>query len=148
MIRSGSTVAVVSTIGGISLMAAAPAAHAEDFVTYEVLSGSVSSVNVEYYDRSEPISLAGLPLPWRTNATVVNPSSQSTDGARLRANWRETQGNGWVTIRIFMRGSLICESTQTKGKASCYGNWPSLDGDLPVAPGGRAVAGLPDAAAP
>ncbi len=129
----------------------APAARADVGVTYEVVSGSIHSVNLEYYDGSQPIALSGVPLPWRTNAMVLNPKSQLTDGARLRVNWQPPkEAFGWVTIRIFVFGSLICESTQTKGgMASCYGDHPSLSGDLPARRGGASPEEkVPDAPAP
>ena len=144
-----SALVMASLTAGISAIAPAPLARADDFVTYEVISGYVHSANVEYYDRSEPISLQGVALPWRANATVVNPTSQSTDGAQLRANWRTSLTHSgcegpscptgmpapppsWVTIRVYVRGSLICESTLDSGDAACHGNTPSEGHPPPV----------------
>lgn len=147
MIRSVLT--MVSLTTGVYAVVVAPSARADDSVTYEVLSGYIRTANVEYYDRSELVSLPGVPLPWRTNATVVNPSSPSVDGAMLRANWRPSgthtgcEGpscpNGtpvpppsWVTIRIYVRGSLICESTLDVGNAACNGDTPFEGAPPPV----------------
>lgn len=146
MIRVGCI--ATSLITAVSALGVAPAARADVGVTYEVVSNYLHSVNVEYYDGSQPVSLENVSLPWRTNAMVVNPTSQLTDGARLRANWRPPEEFAWVTIRIFVRGSLICESTQTKGKASCYGDHPSLSGDLPARRGAFPEEKVPDAPAP
>jgi hypothetical protein len=144
MIRVGCIATLLITT--ISALGVAPAARADVGVTYEIVSGYIHSVNLEYYDGSQPISLDGAPLPWRTNAMVVNPNSELTDGARLRANWQAPEEeSAWVTIRIFSRGSLICESSQTKGKASCYGDHPSLSGDLPARRGGYPEEKVPDA---
>lgn len=129
---------MVSLITGIPAVVLAPPARADDTVLYEVLSGYVHSVNVEYYDHSELISLRDVPLPWRATATVTNPSSQSTDGAQLHVHWRpadqltrvtrnETEET-WATIRIYVRGSLICQSTADSGEAACYGDRASLSG--------------------
>lgn len=127
MIRS--LLIVVLAMAGMSAVAVAPAARADDQVTYEVLSGYVHTADVVYYDRSEPVSRQNVPLPWRTNAAVINPSSRLTDGAQLRARWQPAASPSWVTIRIYVRGSLICESTLESGKAACYGNTRSETGD-------------------
>lgn len=129
MIRSG-LVVTMSLIAGASVVATAPAARADDYVTYEVVSGYVHSANVEYYDRAQPISLQGVPLPWRTNATVANPTSESTDGAHLHANWPHAYGS-WVTIRMYVRGSLLCESKVDTGKAACDG-YTRWEGEPPA----------------
>lgn len=129
--------------------AAAPAAHADDSVTYEVISGYVHSADIEYRDRSELISLQGVPLPWRMNASVVDPASESVDGTELRAKWQTANRHSgcegpscpagisvpfpsWVTIRVYVRGSLFCESSLDTGNASCKGYTPS-EGDPPPA---------------
>lgn len=132
MIRVGCL--ATSLITAISAVGVAPAARADVGVTYEVISGYIHSVSVEFNDRSQPISLQNVSLPWRTNAMVVNPKSQLADGAKLSANWQPPaeKFGGWVTIRIFVRGSLICESSQKKGKASCYGDHPTLVGGPPA----------------
>lgn len=131
MIRVGCL--ATSLITAISAVGVAPAALADVGVTYEVISGYIHSVNVEYNDRSQSIPLQNVSLPWRTNAMVVNPKSQLADGAKLSASWQPpAEEFAWVTIRIFVRGSLICESSQRKGEASCYGDHPTLVGGLPA----------------
>jgi hypothetical protein len=124
-----STPVIVSLFACISAVMASPPARADDSVTYEVLpqTAFVNSVNVEYYDRSNRISLQGVSLPWRQNVTVVNARSQSQDGAEVRADWRPAAApSRWVTVRIFVRGSLICENTLDVGNATCYGSTPFI----------------------
>jgi hypothetical protein len=116
---------LVPLIGGLAAVAIAPAAHAEDSVTYEVLSTTpyVNTMNVEYYDHSQRILLENVPLPWRMNATVVDANQPSDDGAEVRADWRPSAApSRWVTVRIYVRGSLICENTLDVGNATCYGS--------------------------
>lgn len=84
-------------------------------------------MNVEYNDRSQRILLLNVPLPWRQNATVVNARSQTENGAEVRADWRPASApNRWVTVRIYVRGSLICENTLDVGNATCYGSTPFI----------------------
>jgi hypothetical protein len=116
---------MASLIGGLTAVVVAPAAHAEDSVTYEVFSTTpyVTTMNVEYYDHSQRILLENVSLPWRMNATVVDANQASDDGAEVRADWRPSAApSRWVTVRIFVRGSLICENTLDVGNATCYGN--------------------------
>jgi hypothetical protein len=114
-----------SVVGGLGAVGVAPAAHAEDDVTYEVLSTTpyVSTMNVEYYDHSQRILLENVVLPWRMNATVIDANRPSDDGAEVRADWRPSAApSRWVTVRIYVRGSLICENTLDVGNATCYGS--------------------------
>ncbi len=116
---------LVSLFGALTAVAVAPAAHAEDSVTYEVLSTTpyVNTINVEYYDHSQRILLENVSLPWRLNATVVHANQPSDDGAEVRADWRPSAApSRWVTVRVYVRGSLICENTLDVGNASCYGS--------------------------
>jgi hypothetical protein len=120
---------IASLMTGVSGLVLAPPACADDNVTYEILSLTpfVNSVNVEYYDRSQRISRDGVPLPWRQNATVINAHSQTEDGAEVRADWRPARAaNRWVTVRIYVRGSIICENTLDVGDAACYGSTPFI----------------------
>lgn len=115
----------VPLAGVSSAVAIAPSARAEDSVTYEVLSTTpyVNTVNVEYYDHSQRILLENVSLPWRMNATVVDADQPSEAGAELRADWRPSAApSRWVTVRIYVRGSLICENTLDVGNATCYGS--------------------------
>jgi hypothetical protein len=125
----GSRLVMAPLIAGISAVVLAPPASADDAVTYEVLSLTpyVDSMNVEYNDRSQRILLLNVPLPWRQNATVVNARSQTENGAEVRADWRPASApNKWVTVRIYVRGSLICENTLDVGNATCYGSTPFI----------------------
>lgn len=97
----------------------APAARADDTVTYEVASHDIAGADVEYIDVSGRRRLEQVPLPWRINATVVDPHS---DDAEVRADWPLAHGTSrWVTVRVYSRGSLLCENTQDVGSATCWG---------------------------
>lgn len=116
---------------GISAVALAPSARAEDSVTYEVLSDDVATADIEYFDHSARKLLQGVPLPWRTTVTVIDAHSPSTDGAEVRADWRSSiaalpvwRPGKWVTVQIIYRGKVICENTLDVGNAACYGSTP------------------------
>jgi hypothetical protein len=124
---------MISFIIGISSIAVVPSAGAADSVTYEVVSNDVAAATIEYFDSSQRKVLDSVPLPWRTSVTVVDAHTPSTDGAEVRADWRprvcdgrarcpEARPNNWVTVRIYFRGKVICESTLDVGNASCYGS--------------------------
>jgi hypothetical protein len=124
---------MISMITGISAISLAPSAYAQDTVTYEVVSNDVAEATVEYFDSSERKVLAAVPLPWRTSVAVINARDPSTDGAEVRADWRprvcdgrawcpEARPNNWVTVRIYLHGKVICESTLDVGNAACYGS--------------------------
>lgn len=121
MIRS--QLIIVSLISGISAVLLAPAARADENVTYEVVSDYITAANVEYFDGSARRAVEQVPLPWRTNVTVVNPRSLSTDGAEIRADWRPAaRPSKWVTVRLYIRGTLRCQNTLDVGNAACYGS--------------------------
>lgn len=116
----------------MSSVALAPVAHADDIVTYEIVSDQVTKANIEYYDHSVRQSLVDVPLPWRMDAAVSDPRSVS---AEVRADWRSSiaalpvwRPNKWVTVRIWSRGSLLCQNTLDVGNATCYGNTPLQTG--------------------
>jgi hypothetical protein len=112
-------VLIISLISGICSVATAPAARADDTVTYEVASHDIAAANVEYFDLSGRKVLEQVPLPFRINATVVDPRS---DDAEVRADWPLAHGaSRWVTVRIYFRGSLFCENTLDVGSATCWG---------------------------
>jgi hypothetical protein len=124
---------MIAFFTGIFAISLAPSANAEDTVTYEVVSNDVAEATVEYFDSSERKVLAAVPLPWRTSVTVINARDPSTDGAEVRADWRprvcdgrawcpEARPNNWVTVRIYLGGKVICESTLDVGNAACYGS--------------------------
>ncbi|MEB3980107.1 hypothetical protein OQ968_02390 [Mycobacterium sp. 663a-19] len=117
----------VALIGGIAAVLSAPAAHAEDSVTYEVVSDqlNVPAANVEYNDRSQRKASQQVSLPWRVTADVPNAVSPTKDGAEIRADWRPYRWPyKYVTVRIYLRGKLLCESTLDVGDATCYGSTP------------------------
>jgi hypothetical protein len=110
---------IVSLISGIYSVAMAPAARADDTVMYEVVSDDIAAADVKYSDLSGPKVLQQVPLPWRMNATVVDPRSRD---AHVRADWEPVPGADiWVTVRVYFRGSLFCENTTDVGSAMCYG---------------------------
>lgn len=125
-----------------------PVAHAEDTVTYDIFSDSVSQLaGVEYRDIAGKHLLQDVPLPWTLTVPVVDATSPTADGAELRADWRPNfrtaatvarvlQGH-FVTVRITKGRSVLCESILDLGNATCYGNVPhtaeneSSPGNLP-----------------
>lgn len=120
--------AILVLTAWVSSLALAPVAHAEDIVTYEIVSDQVMKANIEYYDQSVRRSLKDVPLPWRMDATVSDPRSVS---AEVRADWRSSiaglpvwRPNNWVTVRIWSHGTLLCQNTLDVGNATCYGNTP------------------------
>ncbi|MDQ2637793.1 MAG: hypothetical protein M3Y83_13035 [Actinomycetota bacterium] len=135
-------------IACVATLMQAPAARAEDTVTYEIFSDVVPVLaGVEYRDSSGKHSLRGVPLPWSRTVPVVKAISPTADGAELRADWRPNfrtaatvgrllQGQ-FVTVRISRDGKVLCESVLDLGNATCYGSVPhtaesqSTPGNLP-----------------
>ena len=78
---------IIALIAGIPAVVIAPVAHADETVTYEVTSSDIAAANVEYFDISGRKAQEQVPLPWRINASVVNPHS---DDAEVRADWRSS----------------------------------------------------------
>lgn len=123
MIRSRA--AALPLIFSVAATVLASPAHANDVVTYEVVSDSISSVNVEYVDASGRKILQWVPLPWRLDVTLDDARGPTGSGAQLRADWRPTaRPSRWVTVRIYNGGNLLCQSTLDVGNATCYGNTP------------------------
>lgn len=117
----------VALTTGIAALLSAPVAHAEDTVTYEIVSDqdNVPAANVEYYDRSERKALQHVSLPWRLTAEVRDAGSPTKDGAEIRADWRPYRWPyKYVTVRIYLGDKLLCESTLDVGDATCYGSTP------------------------
>ena len=117
---------LIVVASGIANIAVAPSASAEVDVTYEVVSETITAANVEYYDRSVRIAQQRVALPWRITVPVVDARSPTSDGAQIRADWR---GYGrwrykYVSVRIYLGGELLCESTLDVGNATCYGSVP------------------------
>lgn len=112
---------------GIAAAVSAPAAQADDSVTYEVISNqrNVAAANVEYNDGSERKALQQVPLPWRITVDVPEAISPTTAGAEIRADWRTFRWpHEYVTVRIYRGVDLLCESTLDVGNATCYGSTP------------------------
>lgn len=111
----------ISMVITVVAMTVAPSARADDTVTYEIITTSdIPVANVEYTDVSGRHELQKMPLPWRMNATVANPRSND---AEIRGDWRWlATAEKWVTVRLYYRGSLLCEETLNIGNATCYGS--------------------------
>lgn len=107
---------------GVSATALAGPAHADDVVTYEIVSEAISVVDVEYVDQEGRRHLAAMPLPWRSDVVLADAQD-----AQLRADWRRIRGPArWVTVRIFEGSELLCQSTLDVGNIACYGNTPHV----------------------
>ncbi|MCV7150130.1 hypothetical protein H7I57_02280 [Mycobacterium pyrenivorans] len=123
---------IVTIIVSVAAVLLAPAARADDNVTYEVVSESVRAANIEYFDRSERRVVEGAVLPWRVDATVMDAHSPSARGAEIRADWRGYVPASplppgipigyWLTVRILLNGKVLCQSTLDVGNAACFGN--------------------------
>lgn len=131
----GLLVLTVSMTAALAAAAVAPPAHADDSVTYEVVSNVVPVVaGIEYRDRSGKQFLHAVTLPFRITVSVADALSPTDSGAELRADWRPNfrtaatvgrvlQGQ-FVTVRISTGGKVLCESTLDVGNATCYGSVP------------------------
>jgi hypothetical protein len=130
MIRSIAT--ALCLFVGVSGIVAPPPAKADELVLYEVISGYIRTVDIDYNDGSQIISLKDVPLPWRMTASIADPASRSSDGAKIHAQWKEAAkpSPSWVTVRIYVRGSLICESYRDWGDAACEGDLERPSGRL------------------
>lgn len=106
-------------VAGIPFLAVTPTAHAAEMVTYEVISSEIATADVEYNDLSGRITRTQVALPWRTNATVGNPF---TKDAELQAHWQSKPAY-WVTLRVYFRGSPLCQKILDEGNGTCYGRW-------------------------
>ncbi|OBI44035.1 hypothetical protein [Mycobacterium sp. E796] len=112
---------VIALLTGCSAALGAPAtARADDSVTYEVLSQSPSltAVDAEYTDGVGQVAVQNIPLPWRMNAAV--PDAYSAD-TTIRVTWPSPVRYKWVIVRIFTRGSMLCEAIADKGETTCTG---------------------------
>jgi len=117
MMRAFNLAAVLVT--GIPFLVVTPTAHAAETVTYEVISSEIATADVEYGDLSGRIARTQVALPWRGNATVGNPF---TKDAELQVNWQSKPAY-WVTLRVYFRGSLLCQKILDEGNGTCYGSW-------------------------
>jgi hypothetical protein len=112
---------------GLSGVLSAPAAHAEDLVTYEVVSDDLAVANVEFESASGRVGYEGVQLPWRAEVPVSAVRAAPPDGSQVRADWRpNARPFRWVTVRIIYQGKVICESTLDIGNATCYGITPRI----------------------
>ncbi len=112
-------VIAVATVGLFAAALVSPAiAHADEFVTYEVLAQSpfLTAVDVDYTDLSGQVALQNVALPWRMNAAVADAHSVDTT---LRVRWQSPVRYKWVIVRIFTRGSMLCESIADAGDTMC-----------------------------
>lgn len=132
---------IVSLFAGTAVTLA-PTARADDPVTYEVTSDHIATANIEYTDVTGRTKLENVPLPWRNNVTVAIPHSTDVE---LRADWQPKADKygivspagryKWVTVRIYTRGILLCESTLDTGDAVCNGSGPYTGaGAIPLPP--------------
>jgi hypothetical protein len=119
--------AALPLIVGVAATLFAPAAHANDVVTYEVVSDTIPQANVEYVDASGRTLLESVPLPWRLEVTLDDARGPTGPGAQVRADWRPLKSK-WrmVTVRIYDGSNLLCQSTLDVGDATCYGNSPHV----------------------
>jgi hypothetical protein len=117
--------AALPLIVGVAATMLAPAARANDVVTYEVVSDSIPQVNVEYVDGSGRKLLESVPLPWRLDVILDDARGPVGRGAQVRVDWRPLKSK-WrtVTVRIYDGADLLCQSTLDVGDATCYGNTP------------------------
>jgi hypothetical protein len=113
-----------AAICGFFALSFAPAARAEEDVTYEVTSDYIGTANyLNYFDGTTRMYLENVPLPWRITVPVADPQNWGTQGAELHANWRRSAWpSKWVTARIFIGDKLVCENSLDVGNASCYGS--------------------------
>lgn len=109
---------MATLITGVCVIAGAPAARASDLVVYEVTSSDIAAADVEYTDLGGQNAQQQVPLPWRINATVATARSNDTV---VNAKWAKEKSK-WLTVRIYSRGSLLCEKTRDTGDLTCYGD--------------------------
>ncbi len=130
MIRSIAT--ALCLLIGVSGVLAPPPARADEIVLYEVISGYIRTVDIDYNDGAQMVSLKDVPLPWRMTASIADPASRSSGGAKLHAHWKEASkpSPSWVIVRIYVRGSLVCESYRDWGDATCEGDLERPSGKL------------------
>lgn len=126
---------VITVIAGISAFAMAPPARADEPVVYEVWSSTIPTANVEWSDTGGQHTLQDAQLPWRTSVMVGNARSAET---WLRADWKPgslaypNPGRYlWVTLRIYSKGSLLCEMTVDVGESGCTGRGYYADLETP-----------------
>jgi hypothetical protein len=111
----------------LAMTLSSPLAHADDRVTYEVISDEIHLANLEYQDSGGRVSRDGVTLPWREDVTVRSLRAAPPDGSQVRADWRPSARPArWVTVRISYHGAVICQNTLDVGDAACYGITPRI----------------------
>ncbi|WP_237752500.1 hypothetical protein [Mycolicibacterium aromaticivorans] len=124
--RSAVIVGVLGALG-FSQWVSPATAHADDVVTYEVVSDDVHVANIEFESSTGRAAVDGAALPWRTEVPVRSVRGAPPDGSQVRADWRPQSAPGrWVSVRIIYRGNLICQNTLDVGNAACYGITPRI----------------------
>jgi hypothetical protein len=97
-------------------------ADADDPAVYEVVSYTVSVVDVTYFDCRDYQRAEQVSLPWTTevHAGDLTSAATSTNRAEVRANWRvEPRRRGSVTARIRYQGKVLIENTRDHGEVGC-----------------------------
>lgn len=98
-----------------------------DTVTYEVVSPLVRAADIEYVTDSGRVFTPNVALPWSFTVPVSDALGPPPDGSQVRADWRSTRGPArWVSVRVYVNGTLICQNTLDIGNATCYGNTPRI----------------------
>ncbi|SIN38320.1 Uncharacterised protein [Mycobacteroides abscessus subsp. abscessus] len=61
-------------------------------MTYEVVSTTVTTANVQYWDGTEMQPADGVTLPWKVDATVgdISRGAKTPNHAEVKANWAAT----------------------------------------------------------
>lgn len=122
--RTGGGHVVTALLAVLTAVAGCPPAGAEGTVMYEVRSSFIPVASIEYSDVTGSHRLTDVPLPWRLSAAVADPHGTDTT---LRADWPSPVRYEWLTIRIYHRGSLLCERILDAGTATCDARGPYAD---------------------
>ncbi|MEU9805573.1 MmpS family transport accessory protein [Mycobacterium sp. NPDC050853] len=114
-------------------------AHADDkTVTYEIVSSTATTANVQYYDGTELQATDNVTLPWKVDATVgdLSRGAKKPNHAEVKADWRSgPTPDAAVTVRIYLNDKVVCQSTTGTGEASCnYATFSSYLDTAPLAP--------------
>ena len=109
---------MIAFVTGIFGVATAPSARADESAVYEVTSSDIATADVEYSDITGQNAQQHVPLPWRIVVTVAHARSNDT---AVNAKWPKEKSK-WLTVRIYSRGSLMCEKTRDTGDLTCYGD--------------------------
>lgn len=97
-------------------------AGTDDPAVYEVVSDTVSVVDVTYFDGKDYRRAEQVSLPWTTevHAGDLTTAAKVSNRAEIHANWLVQQGNlGSVTARIRYQGKVLIENTRDRGDVGC-----------------------------